>query len=123
MKNFSKQRAAILNVLKNTKSHPSAAYIYDEVRKVLPNISLGTVYRNLAELEKAGQIIRVAGNFEMDRYDGDINVHAHFICTQCGAIEDYDIDNNLAQEIMRGRSKAKGFILNYIGICDRCKNK
>ncbi len=121
MKNYSRQRASILNVLKNSKSHPSAAEIYAEVRKEIPNISLGTVYRNLDELEKAGHIIKIAGKFQMDRYDGDISVHAHFMCTECGSVEDYPIDNKLASDIMRGRSGASGFILNYFGLCSACR--
>lgn len=120
MKNYSKQRAAILNVLHNTKVHPSAAYIYNEVRKELPNISLGTVYRNLSELEKAGQITKIAGNFEKERYDADTTAHAHFICSSCGCIKDYAISDELSANIMRGRKYAKGFILNYLGICEKC---
>lgn len=122
MKNYSRQRTAILNMLKYSKSHPSAAEIYAEVRKEISNISLGTVYRNLDELEKAGYIMKVAGKFQMDRYDGDVSVHAHFVCTNCGKIEDYPISDTLAESIMKGKSKAKGFILNYFGLCDNCLN-
>ncbi|NCA66547.1 MAG: transcriptional repressor [Clostridia bacterium] len=121
MKNYSRQRAAILKVLRGTTTHPSAAELYNEVKKEIPNISLGTIYRNLDELEKAGQIIKIAGKFQMDRYDGDISVHAHFICAECGKVEDYVIDPKLAIDIMRGRNKATGFILNYFGICDNCR--
>ena len=121
MKNYSRQRAAILEMLKNTKTHPSAAEIYAEVRKEIPNLSLGTVYRNLDELERAGQLQKVAGKFQMDRYDGDIALHAHFICTECGRVEDYPIEHKLAVDIMRGKNKAAGFVLNYFGLCDNCR--
>ena len=57
--NYSRQREAIVNVLKSTTSHPSAAWIYDRVRIQIPNISLGTVYRNLAALEKEGIVVKV----------------------------------------------------------------
>ncbi len=124
MKNYSRQREAILEMLKNTKIHPCAAEIYAEVRKTIPNLSLGTVYRNLDELERAGKVQRVAGKFQTDRYDGDITQHAHFICTKCGKIEDYSLEHKLIADIMRGRSKATGFILNYFGLCeDCCKEK
>lgn len=121
MKNYSRQRAAILEMLKNSKSHPSAAEIYAEVRKEIPSLSLGTVYRNLDELERAGQIQKIAGKFQMDRYDGDISAHAHFICTECGKVEDCSIDNKLVSEIMRGKKLATAFVLSYFGLCDNCR--
>ena len=57
MRNYSKQREAILQVLKNSKAHPTANQVYEEVRKIIPNISLGTVYRNLSELGGSGEIL------------------------------------------------------------------
>lgn len=93
MKKFSRQREAVLTVLKNTKSHPSAATVYDEVRKQIPNISLGTVYRNLSELCATGDVMGFATGDGTEHFDGNTMPHPHFCCTNCNKISDVDLDN------------------------------
>ena len=90
--NYSRQREAIVNVLKSTTSHPSAAWIYDRVRIQIPNISLGTVYRNLAALEKEGIIVKVPVGDNREHFDGDTTPHSHFYCKSCEAISDIPFD-------------------------------
>ena len=82
-----KQKAAILGYLRSVKTHPTAEIVYSAVKKEMPNISLGTVYRNLEEFSKNEIIgkLEVAGR---KRFDGDISVHGHFICEKCGRIDD-----------------------------------
>ena len=77
MQRFSSKRDAILDNLRSRKDHPTADMIYDDIRKIYPDISMGTVYRNLSDMCDTGLIIRlgVAGK---ERYDGDISLHTHF---------------------------------------------
>lgn len=88
MKNFSRQRQAILTVLRSTNTHPTADWIYSETRKVLPKISLGTVYRNLSELSRAGEILSIDVGDGKEHFDGDISPHLHLHCKDCGHITD-----------------------------------
>ena len=85
-----KQRKAILNVLRRTDSHPTADRIYDEVRKVIPNISKGTVYRNLKILREGGKISELNLNGTVSRYEGNNENHYHFRCEKCGRVFDLD---------------------------------
>ncbi|WP_331446123.1 transcriptional repressor [Natranaerobius thermophilus] len=89
-KRMTKQRKIILNVLKNTKSHPTADWVYDQVREVLPNISLGTVYRNLKVLKEMGEIMELDFGSTYSRFDGNPHNHYHFVCNDCERV--YDID-------------------------------
>ena len=119
--NYSKQRETILNVLRSTTSHPSAQWIYENVKKVIPNISLATVYRNLGLLEKNGEIIKIQGDFAEDRFDGNPKNHAHFICKCCGSVLDTDIDGDLKLKIITAIPlKADDFSVTFTGVCDAC---
>ncbi len=87
---YSKQREAVYSVLKSTKTHPTVAWIHENAQKIIPDIGLGTVYRNLAELCEAGLIRKIAADNNPERYDADVTPHVHFVCTQCNAITDVD---------------------------------
>ena len=76
----SKQRDAIVAFLKTRKDHPTADMVYHEIRQTIPNISLGTVYRNLSLLSDRGEILRLSCDGKTDRFDADIRPHYHFIC-------------------------------------------
>ncbi|MEE1075345.1 MAG: transcriptional repressor [Acutalibacteraceae bacterium] len=122
MKNYSRQREAILNVLRSTDTHPTANWIYENVREVLPNISLGTVYRNLSDLSKAGEILCINVGDGFDHYDGDIRLHAHLHCKKCDCITDARLTGDPLSEI----AEEHGFIPQipvYVvyGICKNCK--
>ena len=84
---YSRQRETILNYLMSVTCHPTAEQIYENVRCVMPNISLGTVYRNLAQLEQAGTIRKLKVG-PQDHFDGDLKPHAHFVCKACGKVYD-----------------------------------
>ena len=120
--NYSRQREAILNVLKDTTSHPSAAWIYERVRMQIPNISLGTVYRNLAALEKEGMIIKVPVGDAREHFDGDTTPHSHFYCKSCEAISDIPFNPS---EALRAAEENHGFEVHsvtytFTGICKNC---
>ena len=88
MKNYSKRREVILDVLKSTTTHPTVNWIYEKAREQLPNISLGTVYRNLTELAKEGIIAEVPVGDGYQHFDATATDHIHFHCAFCGRILD-----------------------------------
>ena len=85
---YSKQRETLLQYLRSVTCHPTAETVYLQVRKEIPNISLGTVYRNLNQLAEEGTILRLTANNGADYYDGFIQPHLHILCTRCGKIDD-----------------------------------
>lgn len=121
--NKSKQREAVLSVLRSTTSHPTAEWIYENTRLLMPNVSLGTVYRNLDNLLKVGEIIKVQGAFDKDRYDGNPKRHAHLVCDMCGAVLDIEIDCEIDNKVMSMDSEClvKNYNLIYNGLCPSCK--
>ncbi|MCQ2455487.1 MAG: transcriptional repressor [Clostridia bacterium] len=124
MKNYSRQREAVSKVLKASKSHPSAAAIYDEVKKIVPSISLGTVYRNLDNLKQNGDIISVSVGDGTERYDGDISPHIHLICRNCKNIIDIHIKEDFGKKFATecGFSPDSSVYTVY-GLCNNCAQK
>lgn len=84
----SKKRDTILEVLTGTKSHPSAQWIYEQAKPRIPDLSLGTVYRNLSQFQEDGLAISVGVVGGELRYDGTVEPHPHFVCERCGAVID-----------------------------------
>ncbi|MCF7808921.1 MAG: transcriptional repressor [Candidatus Marinimicrobia bacterium] len=98
---YSAQRELIHSIIMDTISHPTADWIYDRAREKMPKISLGTVYRNLKQLEDEG-MIRSLLEENMTRYDGNIQPHHHLRCNICGDLIDVDIpDTNLRKGIQK----------------------
>ena len=95
---YSRQREEILRVVQTTDTHPTADWVYEQVRKILPHVSLGTVYRNLNLLADEGLIQRVILDDGIVRFDGNTNDHHHFICTKTGKI--YDVVLPLGNELL-----------------------
>lgn len=102
---FSKQRELILNEILNNPVHPTADYLYENLKKDNPNLSLGTVYRNLAQLTEHGFIRKVSIPGYPDRFDGRIDNHYHIICEVCGEVYDLESEvlNNLQELISEER--------------------
>lgn len=120
------QRSIILEELKKTKTHPSADHFFKIVRKRLPSISFGTVYRNLNFLKDQGQISELACGKYSCRYDGNIKEHYHFTCLKCKKIFDLDkpILNNLDEKVSKElRMSVKYHRLDFYGYCRECKTK
>ena len=118
------QRKKILEVLQNTASHPTADWIYKKLKDEIPDLSLGTVYRNLAVLMEQGQIIKLPFGSTFDRYDGNISPHYHFVCEKCGEVA--DINLAVLSEINRKAQQHSGFLitghrLEFYGICKNCR--
>ena len=91
MPNYSRQRESIKKYLDSHFTHPTAETVYLDIKEEFPNISLGTVYRNLNLLADMGEILRISLGNGPDRYDGRTSPHYHFICSQCGQVLDMDI--------------------------------
>jgi len=123
---FSHQREAIKDFLGSRTDHPTAETVYGEVREICPNISLGTVYRNLALLEKLGQIMKITTGIGADRYDGNIIPHNHFVCTKCHCVIDLHMEN--IDFIKETASKGftgiiEGYVTHFYGVCGDCVEK
>lgn len=119
----SRQRDAILANLQNRCDHPTADMIYMDIRKEIPNISLGTVYRNLSLLTEHGMIIKVSVDGKAERFDCITGNHYHFVCQECGTVEDMQIQvmpafNDSAQKGFDG--KITGHNAYFYGICSKC---
>lgn len=85
---YSKKREAILEALRSTTEHPSADWVYQTLRPRFPDLSLGTVYRNLARFKEEGVIVSVGTVNGQERFDATVEPHTHFICRTCGAVLD-----------------------------------
>ena len=122
MRNYSRQREAILNVLRNTKSHPSANAVYEAVREEIPNISLGTVYRNLAQLSESGEILKIEVGDGFEHFDADCSFHIHLHCNGCGSINDLFIEHSEVFDLaeQHGFSPEKGICVLHV-MCKNCK--
>ena len=121
-----KQREAILGVLRNTRSHPTADQIYDEVRKAIPHISKGTVYRNLQVLQEMGLVIELNLDGTISRFEAKQGSHYHFRCEKCGRI--FDINVPVDKELNRQVSRRTGFKilyhqLEFRGLCHDCQKE
>jgi len=120
------QRKTILNILRQTKSHPSADEIYELVRKQLPRISLGTVYRNLELLAKMGLIQKLELGGTIKRFDWNPNKHYHIRCLICGQVDDAPIAplNKLEDELYGATVfSIIGHRLEFEGLCPNCTEK
>ena len=118
-----KQRTRILEVLCKTDEHPTASWIYDQLKPEFPSLSLGTVYRNLGILEEQGKIKKLRSGSTFDRYDAIITPHAHFCCTECGSI--YDMKEVLIPDMLntaneRSSHDVREINLKYMGVCKKC---
>lgn len=113
-----KQKSLILEIVSQSFSHPTAYMIYQDCIRTLPNISLGTVYRNLNTLVELGKIKRLEVPGHIDRYD-KINAHDHFICFSCGNIIDLERRNFMNEEMIDG-NRVIDCKIRYEGICRDC---
>jgi len=119
-------REIILELLRGTSIHPDANWIYDQVRKRIPHISLGTVYRTMSVLAEAGLIQELHFGDAQARYDGNVSEHYHVICMACGALE--DIHMPPLRELERVASELtdyhiSGHRVEFYGLCSRCQRK
>ena len=120
---YSRQRESILEFLQGREDHPTADTVYMNIRRIYPNISLGTVYRNLSLLASLGEICRISCEDGADRFDAVTKPHYHVVCRCCGRVEDlpmkWEIDEDRrAAQIYQGR--IDGHTTCFYGICAQC---
>ena len=121
-----RQRAIIMEVLNGTTQHPTADWIYDKVRKKCPNVSLGTIYRNLNLLKGRGLIRELKYGKNTARYDGNFEPHHHIFCLKCGRLDDIqcEVHPNLTKRVEKSSGyKIEGHQLEFNGICPECLKK
>lgn len=123
---YSRQREAIKEFLVGRTDHPTADTVYTNIRQEFPNISLGTVYRNLSLLSDIGEILKLSTGEGGDRFDGNPAPHYHFVCTQCGSVIDLELKsldhiNELAGVSFNGQ--IDGHVAYFYGKCHNCINK
>ena len=121
---YSRQRESIKASLMNRHDHPTADALYASIREEFPNISLGTVYRNLNQLAENGIIRRIDGLDGSVHFDHNLCKHYHFICTKCNKVYDvaYDIAPDLADKVLAETGLfVESFDISLKGICPNCK--
>lgn len=116
------QRKIITQYLQGVTNHPSAEIVYKEVKKQIPNISLGTVYRNLKYLAERGFILQLIES-DRARFDGNNTYHLHFICTECDAIHDIWDTTTIPLKGLSKFGEVKRVECSIYGICKKCKDK
>jgi len=124
MRRTTKQREAIIRLIRTTSAHPTADQIYDAVRKEIPRISKGTVYRNLKALEEDGAVAVLNTNGFQSRYEIKQQSHYHFRCEKCGRV--CDIDEPVLSELDEKVARKTGFLVKshqteFRGLCKECQ--
>jgi Fur family peroxide stress response transcriptional regulator len=122
----STRRDAVLECLRKHHDHPTADMLYNEIRQDYPNISLGTVYRNLNFFVEHGEAVRIPVTDGQTRFDGNVKPHFHFRCSSCGALLDLNLEDGrqLEENLNHPKTDFKGHITGYdlvfTGICGEC---
>ena len=119
-----RKRNAILSYLRHTDQHPSAETVYAELKKEIPDLSLGTVYRNIALFKQQG-LIQSLGNVNgVERFDGTVVPHVHFVCSVCGEIRDLTQLHVPQLLCDKAASEADAVVeqcmLTFLGTCSDC---
>ena len=120
---YSRQRESIKSCLMGRRDHPTADHVYLSIREEYPNISLGTVYRNLNLLVDLGEVRKLSCGYGPDRFDADLSPHYHFVCRECGSVTDLPLEpsSRLDEEAQRcccGRIDSH--FTYFYGLCQEC---
>lgn len=127
MSRYSYKREAILNCVRGTKTHPSADWVFSQLKPVIPDLSLGTVYRNLNLFKQQGLVASVGVVNGLERFDSETQPHVHFICDECGAVIDLKeitIPEEAFQKAGSGiGARVTGCEINLHGVCPACAER
>lgn len=118
------QREIILHELHKSKKHLTADELYSRIKKVMPRISLATVYRNLETLSDAGIIAKLEISGRQKRFDYEVTPHDHIYCLQCHRVDNIEFDRNLVDHASVTSSKGyriTGYRVEFVGICASCR--
>lgn len=126
-KRYSAKREAILQVIRETDTHPTAEWVFQQLKPQFPDLSLGTVYRNLAAFRQDGTLHSVGVVNGQERFDAETSPHTHFICSCCGRVCDM-FDLVVPEELVAAPSQNDGvrvdhYQLTFQGICKDCLQK
>lgn len=124
MKRLTTQRQIILEELAKLKTNPTASEVFDMVRKRLPRIGLGTVYRNLELMAENDMIRKIEVGGTQNRYDAITKPHYHIRCSRCGKVDDIDVEIN--DDLVKGAAKSclyqiQGHRIEFSGVCPNCQ--
>ena len=118
---YSKQRELVMEKVQQLCDHPTAEEIYTEAVKDCPNLSLGTVYRNLNSLVEAGRVRRVSIPGQADRFDHTLPWHSHMYCTVCGCVTDADVDEKQVMRLVKNqKGRVEECAVVLLGVCEAC---
>jgi Fur family transcriptional regulator, ferric uptake regulator len=130
---FTRQRQAVLETVQASREHPDAARVFEAVRQLVPNISLGTVYRSLEALVQDGHLIQIQQPGAATRYDARLERHYHLLCGSCGSVFDVELElpdlvlvaRQVTQKAVRDFD-VRGFdvraaTVEFHGTCERCQ--
>ncbi len=119
-----RKRNAILTCLRSTKVHPSAEWVYEQLKAEHSDISLATVYRNLARFKERGEIVSLGTVNGIERFDGNTEPHVHFICTHCSNVVDLEgiaVPQELSATVSHAANAlVSGCQLTFTGKCNQC---
>jgi Fur family peroxide stress response transcriptional regulator len=120
---YSRQRETVLAAVLSTDIHPSADWVYQRVRRKIPNISLATVYRNLRQLVETGQLTAVQDGKQI-RYDRNLENHDHFTCRRCGRILDVSVDTASLIRTLEHKHhvRVSAVSIAFVGTCSQCSS-
>lgn len=121
---LTRQRQVVLEVIRHTSAHPTAAEVFESARRAMPTISFATVYNSLRYLKEAGLVREVAFGSGASRYDGETSRHDHAMCSRCGKLADFDLPATMklmGSAARSSRFKPESVHLTLIGLCPECR--
>lgn len=128
-RNFSVKREAIYQILASTKIHPTAEWVYEQLKPKISDLSLGTVYRNIAVLREMGIVKSVGVVDSQERFDANMSQHSHFVCKNCFKVIDIPngknfADSNIYNYIERECNvSVETHNITFYGMCGGCSEK
>ena len=119
-----RKRDAILTCLRQTTEHPSAEWVFSQLKQEIPDLSLGTVYRNLSLFKEQGLITSLGTVKGVERFDANTDPHVHYICTGCGRVLDLP-EIRVPEELNQAAAtnsggQVTGCQLTFTGVCGHC---
>ena len=122
-----RKRDAILTCLRETDVHPSADWVFAQLKPEIPDLSLGTVYRNLNLFKEQGKIVSLGTVKGVERFDGNTDPHVHYICTSCGCVLDLSgvaVPGELQSAVAQTTGgEVTGCQLTFTGVCMKCRKE
>ena len=122
----SKKRQALLDALCSSHEHPTAEMLYNQLKPEYPELSLGTVYRNLGVLVEEGLVVSVGHVKGQERYDAIVEPHPHFVCKNCHSVIDLELPDTVSgmyEEIAEHSGcRPEGYSLTINGLCQACRS-